>query len=129
MSIFKNTRIAVKNVFLASVELKIHCMVCAVHLQGLVLPVLSSHIGYLVGARQVLIAPSCSPAIFRKSRQSVSVTANGYKLAAKRVAWGLILPPTLVLGGLGLNTQMPQCISARLLYVLLSHSCTRTDLY
>ena len=75
MSIFKKTRIAVENSSLASVELKIHCMVCAVHLQGFALPVLSRHIGYMVDARRVLIAPSCSPAIFRKSRPSVPVNS------------------------------------------------------
>ena len=63
------------NVGVASVELKIHCMLCAVHLQYFVLPVLSRHIGYPVSARHVLIAPSCSSAIFRKSRRSVSVNS------------------------------------------------------
>lgn len=78
MFVSENTRIAVAILFLASVELKIHCMLCAFHLQLLVLPVLSRHIGYLVGARRVLFAPSCSPAIFRKSRLSPS----SYEIAA-----------------------------------------------
>ena len=37
------------------------------------LPVLSRHICYLVGAILVLTPPSCSAAIFRESHQSVSV--------------------------------------------------------
>ena len=39
------------------------------------LPFLSRHICYLVGATLVLIPPSCSPAIFGKSHYSVSVNS------------------------------------------------------
>jgi hypothetical protein len=71
-------------------------MLCAMHLQCLVFPVFSRHIGYLVGARRVLVAPSCSPAIFRKVAESFLVTHSGYEQAAKKVAGGVILPPSLV---------------------------------
>ena len=92
MFVIKNTRIAVANLILASVELKIHCLICAIHLQ--LLPVLSQHIDYLVGARRVLIAPSCSPAILGKVAKSFLLTLGGYEMAAKLVAWGgVILPP------------------------------------
>jgi hypothetical protein len=68
MSVLENMKIAVESFFLDSVELKIHCMLCAVHFQCLILPVSSRRIGHLVDARRVLIAPFCSPAMFRRSR-------------------------------------------------------------
>ena len=57
---------AVGILFLANVELKLYCMLYAVHMLYLLLPVLSLHIGYLVGARLVLSPPSCSPSYLGK---------------------------------------------------------------
>jgi len=65
MSVPDNVGVAFVILFLASVELKIYCMLYAVHNLYLLLPVLSRHIGYLVGARLVLMSPSCSSAIFK----------------------------------------------------------------
>ena len=66
MSVSENMGEAVENLFLTSVELKLYCMLSAVHKLYLLLPVLSHHIGYLVDARLVLFPPSCSPIIFGK---------------------------------------------------------------
>ena len=60
------------------------------------LPVLSRHFGYLVIATLVLTPPSCSPAIFRKVTRAFLFTHSGYEMAAKIVAWGVILPPSLL---------------------------------
>ena len=73
--------VAVGILFQTSVELKICCMLYAVHKLYLLLPVLSHHIGYqLVDARLVLFSPSCSPVNFRKSNQSVSVNSKKKRL-------------------------------------------------
>ena len=70
----ENERIVVAIWFIVSVELKMYCMLYAVRKFESLLPVLSRHIGYLVqGARLVLLTLSCSPAISRKRRRSISV--------------------------------------------------------
>ena len=79
MSVLKINGVAVGILFLTSVELKLYCMLYAVHNLYLLLPVLSRHIGYLVGARLVLFSPSCSPIIFGKSHQSVRVNSKRFK--------------------------------------------------
>jgi len=63
---------------------------------SVVLTVSIRHFGFVSGARIVLIAPSCSPAIFRKSHQSASLKFQGYEIAAKIEAWGVFLPPPCV---------------------------------
>jgi len=69
--------VAVGSLFSKSVELKITtvrclCIDCKLFL---LLPVLSRHNGHLVCARFVLFSSSCSPVIFGKTQQSVSVNS------------------------------------------------------
>ena len=73
--------VAVAVVVQASVELRINCMLYPVHKWALLLPVLSHHIGYLVGAGLVLIPPCLG-----KVTIAFSLTCNGYKIAAKIIA-------------------------------------------
>ena len=52
------------------------------------LPIVSRHIGYMVGATLVLTTPYCSPAIFWKSHHSASINSkrlrNGSKISGLR---------------------------------------------
>jgi len=50
MSVHKNFKVAVGILFLASVNLKIYCLLYAIHTWYLLLLVLSCHIVYLMGA-------------------------------------------------------------------------------
>ena len=46
-----------------------------IYVISFLLPVLSRHFGYLVGATLVMTPPSCRPAKFKESQQSVSVNS------------------------------------------------------
>ena len=61
MSVSENMGTAVEILFLTRLELQLYCMLYAVHKLYVLLPVLSRHIGYLVGARPVRFSPSCGP--------------------------------------------------------------------
>ena len=74
--------------FLTSVELKLCCMLYAVHKLYLLLPVLSRHFG-LVGARLVLFLPSCSPIIFGRSHQSAPYNSKRFKNGGSKCRSGL----------------------------------------
>ena len=93
MFVLENMGVAVGILFLTSVELKIYCMLYTVHRLYLLFLVLSRHIGYVLDAKPFLFSTSCSPAIFRKSHQSVPVYCKRFKMADKMAVWGLFHPP------------------------------------
>ena len=84
MSIAKNVGVAVGIVLLTSVELKIDCMLYAIHKLNTTSS-LGRHPGYLVGARFVLFPPSCSLSYSGKLTKAFPLTPTGYKMAAKKV--------------------------------------------
>ena len=64
-----------------------------IYVLSYLLPVLSRHVGYLVGYTLVLTPPSCSPAIFRKSQLSVSVNSKRLRNGIKNSGlWGIFTP-------------------------------------
>jgi len=66
-------------------------MLYFVHKVYLLLPVSSRHFGHLVGARLVLFPSTCSPIIFRKSHQSVSVYSQSLRNGIKNSGLGVFL--------------------------------------
>ena len=59
-------------------------------------PVLSRHIGHLVGATLVFTPRSFSSAILGKDTEAFPLTPSGSEMAAKIVARGVILLPLLL---------------------------------
>jgi len=57
------------------------------------LPVLSRHIGHLVGAGLFPFLSPCSPVIFRKVSEVFPLTPSGYEIAAKQWDGDTFTPP------------------------------------
>ena len=77
MSVPENIGVVIGIAFLTCVELKIDCMLYAVH-KLLILVHTTAEFELpldLVGARLVLFSSPCSPVIFRKSHERVSVNS------------------------------------------------------
>ena len=84
---------AVGILLLTSVELKVYCMLYAVHKLYVLLPVLSCRFGYLVGVRLVLFSPFCSPIIFGKVTKAFPLIPCGSKMADQNVGLGSFSSP------------------------------------
>jgi len=89
MSVDKSVSLVVGNLFPTSVELKIYYMLLTVHKLHSLLTVLSRHIGYLVGTSHVLLSSSCSPVIFTKRHQNVSVNSKRLRNVSKDGNWNI----------------------------------------
>ena len=93
MSAAENVGAAVRSLFPTSAELKKYYMLYAVRKLYSLLPVLSRHIGHLVGAGLVLFSSSCSPVIFRKIHLSISVNPYRLQNGSEKSGLGVLLPP------------------------------------